>query len=53
MVSALHANFILTDEGAKAADVEQLIQMIRTTVKRNTGIELEPEIKVVGDAADA
>ena len=53
VVSALHANFILTDEGAKAADVEQLIQMIRTTVKQNTGIELEPEIRVVGEAADA
>ena len=53
MVSELHANFILTDEGAKAADVEQLIQMIRTTVKQNTGIELEPEIRIVGEAAHA
>jgi len=52
-VSELHANFILTDEGAKAADVEQLIQLIRTTVKLNTGIELEPEIRVVGEAAHA
>ena len=52
-VSALHANFILTDEGARAADVEQLIQLIRTTVKLNTGIELEPEIRIVGEAAHA
>lgn len=53
VVSELHANFILTDEGAKAADVEQLIQLIRTTVKHNTGVELQPEVKVVGEAAHA
>jgi UDP-N-acetylmuramate dehydrogenase len=52
-VSALHANFILTDDGAKAADVEQLIQLIRETVKHKTGVELEAEVKVVGDAAHA
>ena len=53
VVSGLHANFILTDEGAKAADVEQLIQLIRTTVKQSTGVELHPEVKVVGEDSDA
>jgi UDP-N-acetylmuramate dehydrogenase len=52
-VSTLHANFILTDEGAKAADVEQLIQYVRQTVKQNTGVELEAEVKVVGEPAHA
>jgi UDP-N-acetylmuramate dehydrogenase len=48
-VSTLHANFILTDESARAADVEQLIQTIRETVKHKTGVELEAEVKVVGE----
>jgi UDP-N-acetylmuramate dehydrogenase len=52
-VSTLHANFILTDDGAKAADVEQLIQTVRQTVKQNTGVELEAEVKVVGEPAHA
>ncbi|MDR3415684.1 MAG: UDP-N-acetylmuramate dehydrogenase [Nevskia sp.] len=48
-VSTLHANFILTDEGASAADVENLIQLVRSTVKQQTGVELEPEVKIVGE----
>ncbi len=48
-VSTLHANFILTDAGAKAADVEALIEKIRKTVKEKTGVDLMPEIKIVGD----
>ena len=50
-VSTLHANFIVTDETARAADVERLIAHIRQTVQTETGIALEPEIRVVGDAA--
>lgn len=52
-VSVMHANFILTDEGAKATDVEQLIQHIRQTVKQQTGVELEAEVKVVGETSHA
>jgi len=48
-VSELHANFILTDGGACAADIEQLIQLIRDTVKLQTGVELVPEVKIVGE----
>lgn len=49
-VSTLHANFIITDEGAKAADVEALIAHIRGVVREQTGVELMPEVKVVGEA---
>jgi len=52
-VSELHANFILTDGGACAADIEQLIQLIRDSVKQKTGIELVLEVKIVGEAAHA
>lgn len=48
-VSRLHANFILTDEGARAADVEALIVHIRAVVKKQTGVDLEPEVRVVGE----
>lgn len=47
-VSLQHANFIITEDGACAADVEALIGFVRTTVKQQTGIELEPEVKIVG-----
>ncbi|GAC1632611.1 MAG: hypothetical protein NVS9B10_27310 [Nevskia sp.] len=52
-VSRQHANFILTEDGARAADVEQLIQHILEVVKAKTGVELHPEVKVVGENADA
>lgn len=50
-VSMLHANFIVTDETARAADVERLIAHIRDTVFEKTGVRLEPEVRVVGEAA--
>jgi len=49
-VSTLHANFIITDDGARAADVEALIAHIRGVVREQTGVELVPEVKVVGEA---
>ena len=52
-VSQQHANFILTEDGATAADVETLIEHIRTTVKQQTGVDLRPEVKMVGEKADA
>ncbi len=50
-VSPQHANFLITDEGARAADVEALIAHIQRVVKDRTGVALHPEIKVVGEAA--
>jgi UDP-N-acetylmuramate dehydrogenase len=50
-VSTHHANFIITDEGARAADVEALILHVQRVVKQRTGVELQPEVRVVGDAA--
>lgn len=50
-VSVQHANFLITEDGATAADVEQLIAHLQATVKAKTGIELHAEVKIVGDAA--
>ncbi|SFF61021.1 UDP-N-acetylmuramate dehydrogenase [Fontimonas thermophila] len=48
-VSTQHANFLITDDTASAADVEALITHIRRTVKAKTGIDLEPEVRIVGE----
>ncbi len=50
-VSTVHANFIVNDGAARAADIEQLIDFVRTTVADHTGIELETEVLIVGEAA--
>jgi len=50
-VSTKHANFIVNEGSARAADVEALIQHIRATVEQATGVRLEPEVRIVGEAA--
>jgi UDP-N-acetylmuramate dehydrogenase len=48
-VSQLHANFIVTDRGASAADVRALGDRIRAEVLARFGIGLAYEIEFVGD----
>ena len=50
VVSEKHANFIINDNNATAADIESLIKLIQQTVKDQTGILLQPEVKIVGQA---
>jgi UDP-N-acetylmuramate dehydrogenase len=47
-VSTKHANFIVTSEGARAADVAELIGRIRETVAAGSGVDLDPEVRFVG-----
>lgn len=49
-VSEKHANFIINRGDATAADIESLIDHVRTTVEREFGIRLETEVRIVGDA---
>lgn len=49
MVSAKHANFIVNTGGATAADIERLILQLRTEVERRFGIELQAEVRIVGE----
>ncbi|MDE2313652.1 MAG: UDP-N-acetylmuramate dehydrogenase, partial [Elusimicrobia bacterium] len=49
-VSPKHANFIENFSGATAKDVLELIELIRGEVRRIFAIELELEVKVVGEA---
>jgi len=47
-VSDKHANFIVNDRGATARDVLELIGMVRDRARRERGIELEPEVMILG-----
>ncbi len=47
-VSRLHANFIINREGATAADVAMLIELIQRRVRAEFGIHLEPEVERIG-----
>ena len=47
-VSTLHANFFPNVEGAKAQDVYSLIRLAQSEVKAKFGIELEPEVQLLG-----
>jgi UDP-N-acetylmuramate dehydrogenase len=48
-ISALHANFIVNIGGAKASDVVWLIEEAQRKVKEIFGIELVPEVMMVGE----
>lgn len=47
-VSEKHANFIINEGGATAADIEGLITLVRDTVERECGVRLVPEVHIVG-----
>lgn len=47
-VSEKHAGFFINRGGACAADVRRLMDLVRETVLRQTGVELEPEVKFLG-----
>jgi len=49
-VSTKHANFIINHGAARAADIEALIQHVQSTVAKAHGIDLETEVRIVGDA---
>jgi UDP-N-acetylmuramate dehydrogenase len=44
-----HANFIVNLGGAQAAEVLALIDLARVKVKEQSGVLLEPEVRLVGD----
>lgn len=48
-MSEKHANFMINTGKATSTDLENLGELIRKKVKKNTGIDLEWEIKIVGE----
>ena len=48
-VSEKHANFIINDGTATAADIELVIEHVMQTVERVHGVRLNPEVRIVGE----
>ena len=48
-VSKKHCNFFINNGKANASDIEKLINKVKDTVSKKTGIDLELEIKIIGD----
>lgn len=48
-VSEKHANFIISNEQTRAADIEALIGFIQQAVKRKFNVELETEVRILGE----
>jgi UDP-N-acetylmuramate dehydrogenase len=49
-VSEKHANFIINHGKATAADLENLIRHVQETVEKVHGVNLHPEVRIVGEA---
>ncbi len=51
-ISERHANFIVNPKGgARAADIEALIEHARRAVRDRFGVDLTPEVRVIGERA--
>jgi len=50
-VSERHANFFTAGPNATAQDVHDLVEAVRDVVFRETGVELTPEIRMIGSFA--
>ncbi len=48
-VSSKHANFIVASEGARAADVLELVRRVQDLVASSSGVLLDPEVHLIGD----
>ncbi|MBQ9758211.1 MAG: UDP-N-acetylmuramate dehydrogenase, partial [Opitutales bacterium] len=49
-ISEVHANFIIAKDGAKAADVVALVRRVHGIVKAEAGVDLVPEIVLLGSS---
>ena len=49
MISKKHCNFFVNNGNAKSSDIENLIKKVKKTVNDKTGVNLELEIKIIGD----
>lgn len=49
LISPVHANFVVAEAGARAADIRNLIERARAAVRTQFGVELRDEIVYLGD----
>ena len=48
-ISEKHCNFFVNNGKAKASDIEKLINKVKKEVQTKTGVNLELEIKIIGN----
>ena len=48
-VSEKHCGFVINRDHATAADIMELMRKVQIRVKENSGVDLEPEVKRLGD----
>lgn len=48
-VSSKHANFIVNEGEATAEDIEALIDWVQKTVQEQFGVQLEKEVRIIGE----
>jgi UDP-N-acetylmuramate dehydrogenase len=48
-ISPKHANFIVNRRKATASDVLELIAIIQARAEKEKGVNLEPEVMIVGE----
>jgi len=53
MISDKHANFIVNRGKASAADIEALIDLASVRVREQFGVELEREVRIIGETVTA
>ena len=46
-VSEKHAGFVINKGAATSADVRELIRQVQERVEAETGVRLEPEVKII------
>lgn len=51
-VSTKHAGFIINKDHATATDYIRTIEMVQAEVKKRFGVDLEREVKIVGESAE-
>lgn len=48
-VSPKHAGFVVNNGGATASEILDLIALVRMKVKEDFGVDLQPEVRIIGD----
>ena len=49
IISQKHCNFFVNNGNAKSSDIENLIKKVKKRVQEKTGVNLELEIKIIGE----
>ena len=48
-VSEKHAGFVINRKNASASEILELIEYVKKKVYENSGVKLEPEVKIIGE----